>query len=55
MLAPLPAAPVAAAEAAKAVDAVAELVAAGAPRRVAAEVVARLTGVPRNRLYRASL
>jgi 16S rRNA (cytidine1402-2'-O)-methyltransferase len=55
VLAPLPAAPVAAAEAAKAVDAVAELVAAGAPRRVAAEVVARLTGVPRNRLYRASL
>jgi 16S rRNA (cytidine1402-2'-O)-methyltransferase len=35
--------------------AVAELVAAGAARRQAAEVVARLTGVPRNRLYRASL
>jgi 16S rRNA (cytidine1402-2'-O)-methyltransferase len=35
--------------------AVAELVAAGAARRRAAEVVARLTGVPRNRLYRSSL
>jgi 16S rRNA (cytidine1402-2'-O)-methyltransferase len=35
--------------------AVAELVAAGTPRRAAADVVARLTGVPRNRLYRASL
>ena len=30
-------------------------VAAGAPRRAAADVVARLTGVPRNRLYRGSL
>jgi 16S rRNA (cytidine1402-2'-O)-methyltransferase len=38
-----------------AVQAVAELVAAGAPRRAAAEVVARLTGLPRNALYRASL
>jgi 16S rRNA (cytidine1402-2'-O)-methyltransferase len=38
-----------------AVAAVAELVAAGASRRQAAEVVARLTGVPRNRLYRGSL
>jgi len=38
-----------------AADAVAELVAAGAPRRSAAEVVSRLTGVPRNRLYRGSL
>ena len=35
--------------------AVAELVAAGAQRRVAAGVVARLTGVPRNALYRDSL
>jgi 16S rRNA (cytidine1402-2'-O)-methyltransferase len=35
--------------------AVAELVAAGTPRRAAADVVARLTGVARNRLYRGSL
>jgi 16S rRNA (cytidine1402-2'-O)-methyltransferase len=35
--------------------AVAELVAAGVPRKRAAELVARLTGVPRNRLYRGSL
>jgi len=35
--------------------AVADLVAAGAPRRVAADVVARLTGVARNTLYRDSL
>ena len=35
--------------------AVAELVDAGTPRRTAAEVVARLTGLPRNRLYRGSL
>jgi 16S rRNA (cytidine1402-2'-O)-methyltransferase len=35
--------------------AVAELVAAGAPRRVAAEVVARLTSASRNELYRESL
>ncbi len=39
----------------KAASAVAELVAAGVPRRQAADVVARLTGVARNRLYRASL
>jgi len=38
-----------------AAGAVAELVAAGVARRQAAEVVARLTGVPRNRLYRDSL
>jgi 16S rRNA (cytidine1402-2'-O)-methyltransferase len=38
-----------------AVGAVAELVAAGVPRRQAADVVARLTGASRNRLYRASL
>ena len=35
--------------------AVAELVAAGAARKQAAEVVARLTGAPRNQLYRDSL
>jgi 16S rRNA (cytidine1402-2'-O)-methyltransferase len=35
--------------------AVAELVAAGSPRRKAADVVSRLTGVARNRLYRRSL
>ncbi len=39
----------------EAVGAVAELVASGTPRRVAAEVVAKLTGVPRNDLYRGSL
>ena len=39
----------------EAASAVAELVAAGLPRRQAADVVARLTGVARNRLYRASL
>jgi 16S rRNA (cytidine1402-2'-O)-methyltransferase len=35
--------------------AVAELVGRGVPRKAAADVVARLTGVPRNRLYRTSL
>jgi len=40
---------------ADAVQAVAELVDAGASRRVAAEVVARLTGATRNDLYRRSL
>jgi 16S rRNA (cytidine1402-2'-O)-methyltransferase len=35
--------------------AVAELVAAGTPRRVAADVVSRLTDMSRNALYRASL
>jgi 16S rRNA (cytidine1402-2'-O)-methyltransferase len=35
--------------------AVAELVAAGTPRRVAADVVSRLTDMSRNDLYRASL
>jgi 16S rRNA (cytidine1402-2'-O)-methyltransferase len=39
----------------EAVDAVAELVAAGVPRRRAAELVSRLTGVSRNRLYESSL
>lgn len=38
-----------------AVAAVARLVDAGASRRTAAEVVAQLTDVPRNELYRASL
>jgi 16S rRNA (cytidine1402-2'-O)-methyltransferase len=38
-----------------AVAAVSELVDAGAARRTAADVVARLTGVARNRLYRGSL
>jgi 16S rRNA (cytidine1402-2'-O)-methyltransferase len=38
-----------------ALDAVAELVAAGLPRRRAAEIVSRLTGVAKNRLYKASL
>jgi 16S rRNA (cytidine1402-2'-O)-methyltransferase len=38
-----------------AVAAVAELVAAGVPRRQAADVVARLTGTPRNELYRRTL
>jgi hypothetical protein len=38
-----------------ALQAVAELVEAGTPRRVAADVVARLTGMSRNRLYRGSL
>jgi len=40
---------------ASALAAVAELVAAGTPRRVAADVVARLTDMSRNDLYRASL
>jgi 16S rRNA (cytidine1402-2'-O)-methyltransferase len=38
-----------------AVRAVEELVEAGLARRRAADVVSRLTGVPRNRLYRSSL
>jgi 16S rRNA (cytidine1402-2'-O)-methyltransferase len=36
-------------------EAVGELVTAGLSRKQAAEIVSRLTGVPRNRLYRASL
>jgi len=40
---------------AAAVAAVAELVAAGTPRRVAVDVVARLAGTSRNRLYSSSL
>jgi 16S rRNA (cytidine1402-2'-O)-methyltransferase len=39
----------------RATAAFAELVAAGVPRRLAADVVARLTGVPRNTLYRTNL
>ncbi len=39
----------------EALEAVARLVAAGTPRRVAADAVAGLTGVSRNRLYRGSL
>jgi 16S rRNA (cytidine1402-2'-O)-methyltransferase len=35
--------------------AVAELVAAGTPRRVAVDVIARLAGVARNELYRRTL
>jgi 16S rRNA (cytidine1402-2'-O)-methyltransferase len=38
-----------------ALGAVSELVAAGVPRKKAAEIVSRLTGVARNRLYRGSL
>ena len=38
-----------------ALEAVAELLAAGTPRRAAADVVSRLTGVPKNHLYRSSL
>ena len=40
---------------ASALEAVAELVAAGVPRKQAAAVVSRLTGVARNRLYKQSL
>ena len=45
----------AAVDVAGALVAVGELVASGAPRGVAAEVVARLSGVPRNDLYRGTL
>jgi 16S rRNA (cytidine1402-2'-O)-methyltransferase len=38
-----------------ALAAVAELVVAGTPRGVAAEVVSRLSGIPRNDLYRGTL
>jgi 16S rRNA (cytidine1402-2'-O)-methyltransferase len=38
-----------------ALEAVAELIAAGVPRKQAAELVSRLTGVARNRLYKQSL
>jgi 16S rRNA (cytidine1402-2'-O)-methyltransferase len=36
-------------------DAVAQLVAEGVPRRRASEIVSRLTGTPRNELYRRTL
>src|SRR5581483_9496972 len=49
------AAPGAAAAPAAALEAVGELVASGASRRTATEVVARLTGIARNALYRGSL
>ena len=39
----------------EALAAVAELVEAGLPRKRAAELVSRLTGVARNALYRGSL
>ncbi len=39
----------------EALRAMAELVAATVPRRQAAELVGRLTGIPRSRLYRSSL
>jgi 16S rRNA C1402 (ribose-2'-O) methylase RsmI len=38
-----------------AVAAVGELVEAGLPRRHAADLVSRLTGISRNKLYKASL
>jgi 16S rRNA (cytidine1402-2'-O)-methyltransferase len=40
---------------ARALSAVADLVAAGVPRRRAAEIVSALVGAPRNRLYKQSL
>lgn len=52
---PAPADPAAPQRDTTAADAVAVLVAAGTPRRTAAEVVARLTGAKRNTLYRSSL
>ena len=39
----------------RAVAAIAELVAAGVPRRRATEIVSSLVGIPRNRLYKRSL
>jgi 16S rRNA (cytidine1402-2'-O)-methyltransferase len=47
--------PVAAGDEAEAIAAVGELVAHGVARRLAADLVARLTGVARNRLYGGSL
>jgi 16S rRNA (cytidine1402-2'-O)-methyltransferase len=47
--------PISGADDRAALEAVADLVAAGLPRRRAAEIVARLTGSSRNRLYRSSL
>ena len=54
VLAPAPATPDTLPEQ-EAIEAVGELVAAGLPRRTAADLVARLTGQSKNRLYRASL
>ena len=51
----LGAGPARAADEGAAIAAVAELVASGAARGRSAEVVARLTGIPRNRLYSGSL
>jgi len=50
-----PAAATGGADPAEARAAVAELMMSGAPRRVAADVVARLTGLGRNELYRSGL
>jgi 16S rRNA (cytidine1402-2'-O)-methyltransferase len=55
VLGPAAPAPASDEESESAAAAVAELVAAGLPRRAAANVVARLTGIPRNRLYGRSL
>jgi 16S rRNA (cytidine1402-2'-O)-methyltransferase len=52
---PAPARVSAEGEEGEAVAVVSELVAAGVPRRRAAELVSRLTGVSRNRLYESSL
>ena len=54
VLAPAPATPDTLPEQ-EAIEAVGELVAAGLPRRTAADLVARLTDQSKNRLYRASL
>jgi 16S rRNA (cytidine1402-2'-O)-methyltransferase len=50
-----PAATVDTADDEAALQAISELVQSGTPRRAAADVVARLTGISRNRLYRGSL
>ena len=50
-----PAATVETADDEAALQAISELVQSGTPRRAAADVVARLTGISRNRLYRGSL
>jgi 16S rRNA (cytidine1402-2'-O)-methyltransferase len=51
----LGAAPAAEPDTSVAAGSVAELVEAGVPRRQAADLVSRLTGVPRNTLYKSSL
>jgi 16S rRNA (cytidine1402-2'-O)-methyltransferase len=48
-------APVAGGDEQEALAALSELVEAGAGRRQAADIVSRLTGISRNRLYRGSL